>query len=114
VVARLAVGTFGGDRIEGVCHGDDAGPERNLVGGQPARITVSVQALVVVTDDRHQLTVIYQRLDHVCPVTRMPLDHGELVIGQPLRLVKDRPRGAELADVMHRCGQPDLPDLRRR
>jgi hypothetical protein len=58
VGARLAVGTFGGDRVEGVRDGDDAGPERNLVSGQPARISLSVQALVMVTDNRHQLTII--------------------------------------------------------
>jgi hypothetical protein len=111
VGARLAVGPFGGDRIEGVGHGDYAGAKGNLIAGQPARISLSVKALVMVTDDRHQLTIIYHRLDHVGPVTRMPLDNGELLIGQPLRLVEDAPRGVELADVMQRCGQSDLAYL---
>jgi hypothetical protein len=112
--ARLAVGTSGGDGIEGVRDGNDAGPERNLVSGQPTRVSLSVQALVMVTDDGHQITIIDHGLDHVCPITRMPLDHGELLLGQPVRLVEDRAWGVELADVMQSRGQPDLADLRRR
>ena len=52
VAGRAAVGAVGGDRVEGVGDGDDAGAERDLLAGEPVRIALPVEPLVVVADHR--------------------------------------------------------------
>ncbi len=62
-------------RIVGVGHGQDPGPERDLVRSQPVRIPVRGVALVVMEDDRHNVLEGGRLLQDDLPDARM-LDDG--------------------------------------
>jgi hypothetical protein len=47
---RALIRPIGGQRIEGVRNGDDAGAERYLLADKSVRVTFSVEMLVVVGD----------------------------------------------------------------
>src|SRR3712207_8549743 len=52
---------------------------------EPVGIAGAVEALVVVADHRHDGGIV-ERGEHVRTVAGMPLDHDELLVGEPSRL----------------------------
>jgi hypothetical protein len=110
VGAGVAIGTSRGDRVERVGHGDDARPDRDLIAGQSAGVSLPVEALVMVAYDRGQRGVV-EGLHQPGPVDWVALDGGVFLVGQPPRLVENLCRRVDLADVVQRSGEPDPADL---
>jgi hypothetical protein len=113
-VARgAAIGAVRRHRVEGVGDGDDPRAERDRLPGQAAGIAVAVEPLVVVADHRGDRRVA-EAADHVGAVAGVAADHVELQLREAPRLVEDRPRRVQLADVVQRGRRAHLGDVLRR
>ena len=64
---RVAIGAFGGERVEGVGGAEDPPAERDLLAGQPVRISGPVPVLVVVRDVVERSLDVVERREDVEP-----------------------------------------------
>ena len=97
---RFAVGAVGGERVVGVAGGHDAHRKRDGVAGKPVRIAAAVRPLVVVADEVEDRLKRLQPAADLLAGIGMPADLLHLFGVQAARLVQDRVRRADLADIV--------------
>ena len=99
------VGAGRGHHLVGVGDRDDASAEADLAAGQPARVARAVVPLVVLDDHVAPLAQPrQQRSGDLRAVRRVRAQQGPLLVGGLARLVEDRRRHAQLADVVQDRG----------
>ena len=97
--------------MERVADEDDARLERDRLGGEPVGIPGAVEVLVAVADDRPHVLEALDRGDDPLAELGVRLHDGPLLRGQPARLLEDRRRDPDLADVVEE--RPELETLQR-
>ncbi len=112
-IHRAAVRAVGGERLEDVGDRQGARAQRKVAGGHAAVIAAAVQALVMGRGHRGEAGERRDARQDALGVRRMQADAGELVVGQPGRLVEDRVRDPELADVVQHPRAVQLAQLLR-
>ena len=96
---RRPVRTFVGHGVVGVDYAERPRHDGDLVSGQPVRVTVAVEAFVMVTDARHEVVVEQRR--HDLGADRRVLAHELPLLGvQRTGLVQHAVGDADLADVV--------------
>src|SRR5438132_11736239 len=86
--------------VEGVAHGEDAGELGNVESPQTVWVSVSVEALVMVPDDRQQTRSGAKGPHDPLPDDRVFAHPRQLVAIEACRLEKDGIRHSYLADVV--------------
>ncbi len=108
-----AVGAVGGERVEDVGDGDDAGLEIDVVALQAARIALAVEPLVMGAGDCGRDRRRRRCARGSCsPSAGMALDLGPFVVIELAGLVEDLVGDAELADIVQQRGAPQTAALR--
>src|ERR1700756_1616554 len=96
-----------GDRVEGVRDGDDPGSEWNLHAAKAIGVSGSVEAFMVMANDRGEFRVA-QAGHHLGTLRAVALEDFELGGGQCARFHQDLARQTKLADVVHGGRPRDL------
>src|SRR5215210_8359850 len=93
--------------IERVGHRDYPCYQGDVLAAQPVRVSLAVEALVMVFDDRQRRCQLLYRGDDLDPQCRMPLYHRVLLVGQAAGFLQDQIRHPALTHVVQQspCGQ---------
>ena len=101
-----AVRAILGARVVAVGGGQNAAGRTNRIAGQAARITAAVETLMVLTGKGAERREAGRERQHPLRQVRMQPDALKLGLRQLGRLVPDRIRDPETADVMDQRGPP--------
>jgi hypothetical protein len=93
---------------------EDPGKLRDLVADQAIRIARAVVPLVVVANDRQLRRELGDRRDDLRTEHRMGVHDHPLVARQPVRVLQDIVRNADLADVVEQAAPLERFELCRR
>ncbi len=105
------VGTIGGDGVEGVGDGDDAGHHRNLIAGEAVGVACAVHALVVQLDAGEHVFQLRDGAHDVGALGGMLLHQVEFFVGELAGLFQDAIVHADFADVMQQRGDAQAVEL---
>ena len=104
---RRAVGVAGGHHVVGVGDGDDPRQFGDVVAGQPARVALAVDPLVVGEDDLADRPVAVDRGDDAGALVGVALDQHPVLVGERHVGLEDAVGKDELADVVQQRGDVD-------
>ena len=107
---RAAVRAVGGQRVVEVAHGDDPRLARDRAFGEAERIAGAVEPLVVRRGDPGEVGQRADPPEDLARVDRVAAHRLPLALVEAARLVEDRVRHAELADVVEQRGAPQPPE----
>ena len=111
---RLAVRAPADQRVVHVADRHDAGLQRDRLAGDAVRVSAPAEPLVVPQHDRQLSFEPAQVRQQVGALAGMRLDHRELLVGEPARLVQDPLGHLQLADVVEQPGHGQTAQRRRR
>ena len=103
-----AMGTHGLDHIG---HGENLGLKQDLLVGQPARITRSIQMFMVLIDNIRHRPGKGDVLEDIVADLGMALDDRPLLGGEPGRFGEILRGQGDLADIMEQGGKVQAFDL---
>ena len=112
---RGAVGAEGGQGVEAIGDGDDAGQQRDALAAQAVGVAAAVEALVVVADGGQDVAVADDRRQDALADHGMLADHSQISSADSaVGLVQDPLGQADLADVVQLGGEAEALEPARR
>src|SRR5215208_212401 len=94
---RITVGTRGGHRIVGIRYSDDPREQRNIAASHPIRVSLSVNALMVMANNPRNLGVVVDLPQDPLANHRVLLHLSTLIEIQRTRLLQESRREPDLA-----------------
>ena len=106
-----AVGARGGERVEAVGDGDEAGEKRDLRAAEAVGVAAAVHAFVMAADGGEDGAAADHRGENAFAGAGMLADDGVLLGRERAGLVQDGVGDGDLADVVQLGGQAEEPSL---